>query len=75
MCPVPCSERYHTLREYCFDDPERNEAKRLKDVNGRPRAGPGRPRQRRSRQIIFLETLMHAQQNYFSEVKMTARLN
>ena len=50
MCPAPCSERYHTLQEYLFDDPERNNsAKRLKDVTGRPRAGPGRPPQRRSR--------------------------
>ena len=49
MCPAPCFERYHTLQQYLFDDPERNGAKRLKDVHGRPRAGPGRPRQRRSR--------------------------
>ena len=49
MCPAPCFERYHTLQQYLFDDPERNGAKRLKDVRGRPRAGPGRPRQRRSR--------------------------
>ena len=49
MCPAPCFERYHTLQQYLFDDPERNGAKRLKDVHGRPRTGPGRPRQRRSR--------------------------
>ena len=49
MCPAPCFERYHTLQQYLFDDPERNGAKRLKDVHGRPRVGPGRPRQRRSR--------------------------
>ena len=50
MCPAPCFERYHTLQEYLFDDPERNNsAKRLKDVTGKPRAGPGRPPQRRSR--------------------------
>ena len=49
MCPAPCFERYHTLQQYLFDDPERNGAKRLEDVHGRPRAGPGRPRQRRSR--------------------------
>ena len=49
MCPAPCFECYHTLQQYLFDDPERNGAKRLNDVHGRPRAGPGRPRQRRSR--------------------------
>ena len=49
MCPAPCFECYHTYQQYLFDDPERNVAKRLKDVHGRPRAGPGRPRQRRSR--------------------------
>lgn len=41
--------KYHTLRDYLFDDPSRDGPKRLKDGNGRPRAGPGRPRQRRSR--------------------------
>lgn len=49
MCPYPCFQRYHTLRDYLFDDPSRDGPKRLKDGNGRPRAGPGRPRQRRSR--------------------------
>lgn len=49
MCPAPCFHRYHTLREYLFDDPSRDGAKRIKDVNGRPRTGPGRPPQRRSR--------------------------
>ena len=49
MCPYPCFQRYHTLRDYLFDDPSRDDPKRLKDGNGRPRAGPGRPRQRRSR--------------------------
>ena len=47
MCPAPCFERYHTLQQYLFNDPERNGAKRLKDVHGRPRTGPGRPRQGR----------------------------
>ncbi|XP_031570879.1 piggyBac transposable element-derived protein 4-like [Actinia tenebrosa] len=49
MCAAPCFQRYHTLQEYLFDDPSREGAKRIKDVNGRPRAGPGRPPQRRSR--------------------------
>jgi len=50
MCPAPCFLRYHTLQEYLFDDPDRNNsAKKLKDVPGRPMAGPGRPPQRRSR--------------------------
>ena len=43
MCPDPCFARYHTLRDYLFDDPSRDGPKRLKDGNGRPRAGPGRP--------------------------------
>ena len=50
MCPAPCFHRYHMLQQYLFDDPEiNNSAKRLKYVTGRPRAGPGRPPQRRSR--------------------------
>ncbi|RMX58867.1 hypothetical protein pdam_00022182 [Pocillopora damicornis] len=32
-----------------LDDPSRNGPKRLKDSHGRPRNGPGRPLQRRSR--------------------------
>lgn len=49
MCPAPCFGRYHTLQSYLFDDPSRNGPKRLKDSHGRPRNGPGRPLQRRSR--------------------------
>ena len=29
MCPEPCFQRYHTLREYCFDDYCYNGARRL----------------------------------------------
>lgn len=42
MCPAPCFLRYYMLKEYLFDDPDRNNsAKRLEDVTGRPIAEPG----------------------------------
>ena len=53
MCPSPCFEKYHTLQDYLYDDPEYGAATpRLKPQNpGRPFAR-GRPRQMRQRTLL-----------------------
>ena len=43
MCLEPCFLRYHTLRDYYFNDEDREGPRRLKEARGRPRArGRGR---------------------------------
>lgn len=36
MCPEPCFQRYHTLRDFYYDDESRNGPRRLKEGRGRP---------------------------------------
>ena len=36
MCPVPCLERYHTLKNYVYDDESGDGPWRLKEERGRP---------------------------------------
>ena len=38
MCQEPCFQRYHTLRDYYYNDEEREGPRRLKEGRGRPRA-------------------------------------
>lgn len=38
ICLEPCFLRYHTLRDYHFNDEEREGPRRLKEGRGRPRA-------------------------------------
>jgi len=43
MCPEPCFRRYHTLRNFHFNDEDREGPRRLKEGRGRPRTrGRGR---------------------------------
>lgn len=36
MCPEPCFQRYHTLKDFLFGDERREGPKRLKEGRGRP---------------------------------------
>ena len=49
MCLEPCFVRYHTLRDYHFNDEDREGPRHLKEGKGRPRdRGRGRVLQNRT---------------------------
>jgi len=69
MCPAPCFLRYHTLQEYLFDDPDRNNS--AKKTQRCAWQTNGWTRQTSTEEVkISIYGSFHPQQSYVYVIKM-----